>query len=359
MRISLGLLVAGCSGTKQAPRPTVALPAIARSAESREDIAALLTDMAAVEMCDQVRGRFLPIADVPAEGGERGDEPIGGRWWVRRCIAHVDGGHVSLSLEGFGWAWGQGGAWGFNLHDYIFFGGGGRVIGDVDASYDQSRRLAWMQFRPLGEPVVGSTITSTVETHANFWGSLLDVVSIGIAGDSADSRAREIVDSKVREAFQRRLGAGFVVLFDLAHRQRDGFVTASASPLRPFGSDRRWLVNERQILRAKPGGYHLNGPFAPTLAAGVDFVVHRGSVRYRAECEADVTAWFEPATRGVRPSLAPPTHTQRGTVAVGPLATKSVGAACPWYLITEAAAEDALVDVRVHADETGYPATGP
>lgn len=351
----------GCSTSASNP-PSSPVPPLVRTAESRPEVAAFLAETMVAEVCDQVRGRFLPIAQVPPGTPARGDEPVGGRWWVRDCRARTYEGDAAIYLEGVGWAWAGAekdyvvASW--STSEYVFFGAAGTVVGAVDLAFDPQRRLASVQFKPRQVPYLNTTVTNRLEAHGSFGGKVISVISLGFAADHADDKANEIARSTLAEAFARQLGAGFAVTVDVPRRQRDTIsLNSSAPPLRPYADGPRWLVNERQILHPKRGAFHVVGPFAPTPAANIDFNVVSGTVRYRAECENFVTAWFEPVVRGVAPILPVAAHGQAGVLGVGPT-TRTLGTMCPWYLITEPTFGDATVDVRVRADRSGYPVPG-
>ena len=247
----------------------------------------------------------------------------------------------------------------FGVRDYVYFAAAGTVVGSVDMSFDPTRRMAWGQFSPTMVPYIATGVTNRIETESNIVGGLGSFVTLGALGSYADGKATEKAATMVADAFTRQLRSGVAITFDLARRQRDVVGLGQVAPLRPFADDVRWLVNEQQVLHAKAGAAHVVGPFAPTHGAGVDFAVLRGTLRYRAECEADVVEWFEPVTRGVRPVLPPVRHAQSGTVSAGMPVRRTLAAPCPWYLITEPGSEEVVANVRVRADTSGYPAAGP
>jgi hypothetical protein len=356
------IAVCGCGSASEPAKPPPAVPPIARAAESRSDVAAMLTAVMTAEVCDQLRGRFLPIAHVRQGEVAVGGEPVGGRWWVRDCRTRTYQDQLALYLDGVGWAWGEGtkgvGAK-FSVHDYVYFAAAETTLGFVDASFDPSRQLGWVQFRPTSVPYLTSSVTNTVTAHGNLLGNVASFASFGLLGDYADQKAQESAQQIVAQSFAKQIGAGFILMFDVAHRQRDVVTAGQAAPLRPFADGLRWLVNERQVLHARPGALHINGPFAPTQSAGVDFLVTSGELRYRAECERDVLTWLEPAMRGLPPSLPPLAHAQGGSVTPGAATHRTLAASCPWYLVTQPSSDDVVADVRVRADTSAYPAAGP
>lgn len=339
------------------------MPALVRTAESRADIAVMLTDMMVSEVCDQVRGRFLPIGHTTNGEPGRGNEPAGGRWWVRDCRAQAYQGQVALYLSGVGWAWAEGSD-GFGVRwgtaEYAFFNAAGTVVGFTDMSFDADRRIAWLQFRPSGVPYLSTGVTNRLEAHGNLPGKVVSVFTLGLFSGAIDDRANDTARMVIAKSFERQISSGFIVTFDVTRRQRDlASFGLTEAPLRPFNDGVRWLVNERQVLHPRPGGVHVNGPFAATHTAGVDFRILSGALKYRVECEREVATWFEPMTRGSPPVLPAVTHAQAGIVSGGS-DTRHVAAGCPWYLITEPASDEVVVaDVRVRADVSGHPVAGP
>lgn len=305
-----GMAILGCGGAPPPPPPVLA-PPMARIPAGQADTAAMLTEMLAIEYCDQARGRFLPIAYTRGGRLPRGDEPVGGRWWVRDCRARVFEGQLALFLDGVGWAWAEGEEdfliAGWRTAEYAFFAAGGTVVGPVDV--DLAGKRLWIRFQPRMMPYVSSTPTNRVTARGNFGADVLSLLTLGFLGKMADDSANETVERRLATVFTRKLGAGFELWFDVQHRQRD-LVTSDAvtPPIRPFSDGIRWLVNERQVFHS--GGVHVNGPYALTQTAGVDFRVLYGTVRYRVECERDVVAWLDPVASGVAPSLPPPAHAQ-------------------------------------------------
>lgn len=362
--------LAACAGSPP-ERPPVTL--LVRTAESRTEIATLLTETFASEFCDQVRDRFLPVA-LTAEGAPaRGDEPVGGRLWVRTCRTQsypsgpgtYGGPEVAVYLDGVGWAWAEGSKgfiWSYGTAAYAYFSGAGTVVGTVDAAFDPVGKLETIQFRPTSVPYLNTAGTNRLEAHGNAVATVGSVVLLGLPfllADKIDDAANDTVRDLIAQAFGRQIGSGFVITFDVARKQWDRVVLGQLPPLHPFSDGVRWLVNEQQVMHS-PGGVNVNGPFQPTRAAGVDFQVVSGSIRYRAECDRDVVAWFEPVARGSAPTLPSPQHAQTGVLSEGARVTRTVAASCPWYLITEPVGDaDATVNVRVRADSSGYPVAGP
>ncbi|NDC64912.1 MAG: hypothetical protein EBZ59_13250, partial [Planctomycetia bacterium] len=61
-----------------------------------DDTSALLVDMVAPHLCEQLRSSFVGL---PGEGGHEGPasgtDPTVGRWWIRECTASVRGDMLS------------------------------------------------------------------------------------------------------------------------------------------------------------------------------------------------------------------------------------------------------------------------
>lgn len=355
MTLLCGFSLAGCARSPAEPLPPTS-PGV-RTAESRADVAAMLNELMASEFCDSVRGRFMPLAHTKDGLPAQGDEAVGGRWWIRDCRAQVAQGQTAIYMSGVGWAWAEGSKAFWGTSDYVYFSAAGTMVGLTDVMFDPARRVATLQFVPTATPFVWSGVTNQLEAHGSIPGQVLSILTLGLLSgsidDSATNRAREIV----AQSFARQLSSGFVLTLDVTHRQRDVHAVGQVvGPLRPFTDGIRWVVNEQEVLHARPGAVHVNGPFAPTPAAAVDFVTVSGVLQYRVECVADVATWFQPTARGLPPLLPPSLHGQNGLVSGA--ATRVVASSCPWYLITQPASGDVVANVRVRADVSGYPAAG-
>lgn len=344
----------GCGGSKPPPASPY-LPTIVRTSATRPAMVQMATDLLAREICDRMRNQFLALAEAPADPNARnlGDEPVGGRWWVRECQAGVSGGHLGLVLDGVGWTWVHRSKLLFDFEQYAFFHARTSVLGDVDIDYDERQRVVMLRFAPLAAPdISGSSIGSM---HA---GGFSNAVTFGLFSGFAENSAASKVTEAVQQTASERIAAGFVILYSIDLRQVVAFAPNARSPLFPFTDGRRWLANEHQVLRTQHGSRHILGPYAPAPAISVDFIVRGGNAHYRLECSNDLLAWMLPATEGRVPSFPPPSPQRSAVLPIGPT-TASFAMACPWYLVTEAAGSMSSVDVRVRADATTLPLPGP
>lgn len=351
-RLAIGLVALTACGGSKPPPPSPYLPTIVRSSATRPAMVEMATDLLVRDICDRMRDQFLPIAEAPLsdDAHNLGDEPAGGRWWVRECQASLVGEHMSLTLGGVGWTWVErSNRIGIGVQQYAHFLARSSVVGDVDIDYDRSRRLVMLRFAPLASPEVSGGAVGTVRT-----GRLSHAVTFGLSSSAAESKVTE----GVQRAASERIGAGFVIFYSIDLRQIVAFSPNERMPLFPFTDGRRWLANERQILRPQAGSRHILGPYAAAPAISVDFVVRDAPVVYRLECARDVLAWMQPAAEGHAPSLPPPQPQRSAVLPVG-TTTQAFAMACPWYLVTEPTGSMSSLDVRVRADATILPVPGP
>ena len=248
-------------------------PAVIRTAESRADVIAMATELVATDACESVRGRFLPLLQLPLVGPPRGDEPVDGRWWVQTCTPELRNGQVELNLSGVGWQYVNRAGDGllqsnFRVIGYVHFAATGTVVATVDMSFDPIRHLAWLQFRPTTVPVHRAWLTSQTKPVGNWLGKMMNLLD----EERVDADANQTVVGQANDALFNGLNAGFALTYDLRTHQRDLIAGGRVPPQHPLGDSIPWLINEREILRAA-GGFHVNGPFASTQGAGVDFFV--------------------------------------------------------------------------------------
>ncbi len=309
----------------------------------------MFTDILARDLCDHLKGTFVPVGAVPPEGDARGDEPAAGRFWLRRCAATSYLGRLVFELDGVGWIWVGRSQWGFGVDQYAYFTAHAGVGGNVDVTYDSSSKIANIEFHPIVPPRITTGASNELVTHTNVGAGVLNVLSLGLLGNYADGRAAGEFSARLQAAFESRFGRGFVIQYAVDRQQVDAFVPGSMRPPHPISDGSlRWLVNERQELHRAPGALHVTGPFAPTQGANIDVNVVEGQVRYRAVCSGSIEAALDPQTHSL-PLVLPPVAGERDGIAGLGRSTAGIAMPCEWYFVTEPVSEVALVDVRVRA----------
>jgi len=355
LTLALGLTALTACGGSKPPPASPYIPTIVRSSATHPAMVEMATDLLVRDICDRMRDQFLPIAEAPLSDEARnlGDEPAGGRWWVRDCLATVTSGHMTLRLGGVGWTWVDRSKLGFKFQGYAYFQAQSSVVGDVDIDYDRSRHLVTLRFAPLAAPEISGGAVGTLRA-----GGFTNTISLGLFSGLAEGSAADRVTEAVQRAATERIGAGFVVFYSIDLRQFVAFAPNDRMPFFPFTDGRRWLANERQILRPQAGSRHILGPYAAAPAISVDFVVRDAPAVYRLECARDLLAWMQPAAERHAPSLPPPQPQRSAVLPVG-TTTQAFAMACPWYLVTEPTGSMSSLDVRVRADATILPVPGP
>lgn len=348
----------GCAGSNehthaQAP-PTP--PLAVRTAESRADIAAMATAVMAAEVCPNLRGRFLPIPLVPDGVPPLGDEPAGGRFFVRECQAGIRDGYVWIFVAGVGWAWvdvvREEWTAKVGVHQHVSFGLKATVTGAVDLVYDPATDIATSRFVAVSVPLIEPVLLGGVRAiPVNGQAKIARWLSVDL-----DRRARDAIPPELRQRVFESLVRGAALDSRIAARQQMvrplGLPNA---PGRPFKDDVRSLVNERQELM--PGGMHIVGPFAATPGARIDFNVLFAPVTFRVQCEQDALGIAQALETGQPPQATPNQQGLAASLPVGP-GHQAVSSPCPWYLITQPESVHAVLELRVRASHAVYPAPG-
>ncbi len=284
------------------------------SGTATDDTSALLVDMVAPRLCDQLRSSFVGL---PGEGGHEGPasgtDPTVGRWWIRECSASVTGDMLSLRIAGTGWTWVDRESMGFQVRQYLRFDAAAAFSARMEVGYDREARIVTVWMRPEGEVVASVEPRGMVEARATnalsgMLGGLLD-----LTGSGASDRARATVAEEGSQRLRERFGAGFTVTYAMDTEQMDFMVGAldrGIIPERPYPAETGvvWSVNQR--LTVYPGGLDVLGPLAhegPSQA--IDLELEEGeAVTVDAVCLADFERFYDLVLQGA--AATPPTGTR-------------------------------------------------
>lgn len=279
-----------------------------------DDTSALLVDMVAPRICDQLRSSFVGL---PGEGGHEGvasgTDPTVGRWWIRECTATVNGDMLSLSISGTGWTWVDRESMGFQVRQYLRFDSAAAFTARMEVGYDRAARIVTVWMRPEGEVTASVEPRGMVEAHATnvlsgMLGGLLD-----LTGSGASDRARQTVAEEGSQRLRDRFSAGFTVTYAMDTEQMDFMVGAldrGLVPERPYPAETGvvWSVNQR--LMVYPGGLDVLGPLpADAPPTAIDIELEEGeSVTVDAVCLADFERFYDLVLQGA--AATPPTGTR-------------------------------------------------
>jgi hypothetical protein len=337
-----------------------------------DDTSALLVDMVAPHLCEQLRSSFVGL---PGEGGHEGPasgtDPTVGRWWIRECTASVRGDMLSLRVAGTGWTWVDRESMGFQVRQYLRFDSQAAFTARMEVGYDRAARIVTVWMRPEGEVTASVEPRGMVEARATsvlsgMLGGLLD-----LSGSSASDRARATVAEEGSARLRERFGAGFTVTFAMDTEQMDFLVGAlgrGVVPERPYAPEPGvvWSVNQR--LQVHPGGLDVLGPLpADGPAQAIDLELEEGeAVLVDAVCLADFERFYDLVLQGA-PATAPTGTRVVELAALGArralvpplgcptllLVTPRVGATLPIRARTRIAAADAPTATRAAAEASG------
>lgn len=284
------------------------------TAEVTDDTSALLVDMVAPHICDQLRSSFVGL---PGEGGHEGPasgtDPTVGRWWIRECTASVTGDMLSLSISGTGWTWVDRESMGFQVRQYLRFDSAAAFTARMEVGYDRAARIVTVWMRPEGEVTASVEPRGMVEAHAtNVLSGMLGGI-LDLTGSGASDRARATVAEEGSARLRDRFGAGFTVTFAMDTEQMDFMVGAldrGIIPERPYPAETGvvWSVNQR--LMVYPGGLDVLGPLAADAPpTAIDLELEEGeAVTVDAVCLADFERFYDLVLQGA--AATPPTGTR-------------------------------------------------
>jgi hypothetical protein len=386
----LGLAAAGCGASPSAAATagrsddagaerTSAGGERAESSDSSvaplDDTSALLVDMVAPHLCEQLRASFVGL---PGEGGHEGPaagtDPTVGRWWIRECTANVSGDMLSLRIAGTGWTWVDRESMGFRVQQYLRFDSQAAFTARMEVGYDRAARIVTVWMRPEGDVTASVEPRGMVEARATgvlsgMLGGLLD-----LTGSSASERARATVAEEGSARLRERFGAGFTVTFAMDTEQMDFMVGAlgrGVVPERPYPAETGvvWSVNQR--LMVYPGGLDVLGPIpADGAPQAIDLELEEGeAVLVDAVCLADFERFYDLVLQGA-PASAPTGTRVVELAAVGArravvpslgcptllLVTPRAGATLPLRARTRICAADAPTATRAAAEAAGVAA---
>ena len=304
----IAIALALSCGVQHERRQAVLPHVSARTPATHADVAVLLADVAVQKLCPELTNLMVPLRDeVQPAGPASGEVPVLGRWWIQACVLQRHGVQISLNLAGVGWIWVDREESGFRVEQYVYFRARSTVVGVLDLAYEPESKIVSVWFIPVAEPQADGEGLGEVTASANSFGAtLLNVVTLGLTGSAADSKAKRRVNEAVRTRMADTLRRGLTVTYSLVSDQRDvllQLLPRGVMPSRPFKDSTPWLVNERLQLHGDRGGVHVAGPFRPVGGVSIDVRMERGTMPiFSVGCEDAVTDWLAPVTRGITPT---------------------------------------------------------
>ena len=356
--------------TTPGPAPVATpTPPPAPEPASDADLRALVTEALTPQLCPKLLGAFLGLpGEGDAHGPAAGTQASVGRWWIRHCEARTAGDRLELSIAGSGWTWIDRESDGFRVRQYLLFDASASLGADVTLGYDRTRRIASLWMTPGAGVQAAITPRGLVAVEAQgFFATLLGGVA-AVTGTSISDRARTQAAVLGSRQLRDRLGAGFTMTFDLAHRQVDFMVGAlerGQVPERPYPATdgAPWTVNQRSSVW--PGGLDVVGPLDATQGAlALDATLEEGDgAVVRAVCADALGRYFDARFRDPAATPAAPTGHLLGTVSPAQptlhldLPAQVNGTACPMVLTLSTREGSALpARLRYRVAPPGAPA---
>lgn len=304
--LAAALALVGCgggagsgSGTAETPTITERSTTGGEARPGSDDVGSMLVDVVVPRICDQLRGTFVGL---PGEGGHEGPasglDPTAGRWWIRQCTAHEEGGLLSLAIGGTGWMWTDRESMGFQVRQYLRFDATAAFRATMEFAYDREHRIVTVWMRPQGDVSAAVEPLGLVEARAtNVVSGMLGGI-LEAAGSSASARARQQVSEEGSTRLRERFSAGFTVTYSMVDNQMDFMVGAldrGQIPERPYPADASlvWSVNQRAGIW--PGGMDVIGPIDPALSQqSIELELEEGDALYvDAICATDFERFYD------------------------------------------------------------------
>lgn len=301
--VTLGSALAGCFVFTRTRLPPGSSRPPTRVAAQDAALRALVADLAAPRLCEQLRGSFLPLPEDGAPDGARGGiAPAAGRLWIESCEARsTPEGQLDVTLRGRGWSWADessGGLFSFHVRQYIPFRAAVRMVGVLDVAYTRQRRVVSIWLSPAGGGV-GANLVPLTQIRAAPETVLATIAGIFV---DADAQATEQAARDGSERFRQRLAHGLSISMDLCRGQMDrlvGRLGTGETPQRPFATGSlRFLENQR--VRLHPRGIDVAGPWSATDGPlRIDVRVDAGGpVEVTTACASDAQRLVESYVAG-------------------------------------------------------------
>lgn len=230
-----------------------------------EHLRALMTDLAKYNLCDRIRGQYIPLSS----GGSSSDGGKSANTGVIRIdscsTGEVGSRHLRIDLSGIGWQWisrkrEKLGAT-FTVNDYVTFDVKISMAGTFDMAYDKGDHILTVWFVPTQPVDANLRVLGDVNVDTeSLWSSIVGIAG-SLIGKSPEQRAKRTISKKGDRLFRSKLSQGMTLILDLCtgrHYFKLGTFPAGQLPESAV-QGRKYLVNSKGIIHE--GGMLMAGPF--------------------------------------------------------------------------------------------------
>lgn len=273
------------TGSKKSPEKSK------RSSKKRiADLNALMIDFAGYNICDRLKGQYIPLSSRGTSSGEKKTNT--GVIRIDTCnTRETDPGHLMLEISGIGWQWvsrkkEQLGAT-FAVDDNIKFGVKISMLGAFDMAYAQEKHILTLWFVPTRPVDANLKVMGGVDVDTeSLWSSIVGVAG-SMTGQTPEQRAETAISAQGDRLVRSRLSQGMTLIIDLCtsrHYFKLGTFPAGEIP-ESSGTGRKYLVNSKGILHE--GSVLMAGPFDTEKPVIASLNADQGRIKVSLICEDD------------------------------------------------------------------------
>ncbi len=282
-RMLLVLLAASaCSSKKETPPEPLPVPVPEtplRGAEGDKDIRALVNDLIAGKVCDQVKHHFSGLRDA------KRNHVLIGSMWLRDCAIENEGDHLAIQVTGSGWEWVDqtqkkaGGT--FVVKQYVKFDVSVKLAGTVDLAYDPKVHVASLWYTPTKTADVEFKPRNEIEVDRDgAWSSIIGGAG-SLIGTSPEETADKTAVQKGTSAIELANAKGLSIAVDLCTN-----TVRTSSKRQPRGKMPKPSIGESERIEAEVQnfGVMIFGPYPATTGMTINVEVQGGSAQMYLAC---------------------------------------------------------------------------
>nr|WP_136252773.1 hypothetical protein [Ningiella ruwaisensis] len=187
------------------------------------DFEAVLSDVAAAKICEQLDNRFREIEGLDTQG----NSVISGTLWVADCVAQTNlqaPEKLTLNLQLEGWRWlnrnsSKLGA-DFKVNEVVRFTVKVIFEGAISSDYSAQDKIMYIRYHPYNEVQIDFKVAGDVDVDKqSVWSSFVSGAAT-MVGQSPDSIADERFDKIGEKRFKQKLEDGVSMAYSLCTGER-------------------------------------------------------------------------------------------------------------------------------------------